>query len=80
MAITMAGRECSVEGCGREGVNKVSYVNARVLEEHGYKLKVYGARPPRRPGYVLLCDEHYKLWKKLFKREEKAERLARKGA
>ncbi len=76
----MALKECSVEGCSKEGVHEISYVNAKVLEEHGLKLKVYHARPPRRPGVVYLCEEHYKLWKKLSKKEHKIEKMLMKGA
>ncbi len=75
----MAKRQCSVVGCDREGVHEISYIHAKVLEDKGFKLEVYGAHPPRRPGYVSLCEEHYKLWKKLWKKEERAERFAKKG-
>lgn len=73
-------RKCSVENCGKEGVHELSYEKAKVLEEQGIKLIVYGARPPRRPGHVYLCDEHYKLWKKLSRKMEKIEKFVRKGA
>ncbi len=72
--------KCSVEGCGGAGEYRVSYLEARVLEEHGYKLRVYHAHPPRRPGVVYLCEEHYRLLKKLRREIEKAERMAMKGA
>ncbi|WFO75326.1 hypothetical protein J4526_09745 [Desulfurococcaceae archaeon MEX13E-LK6-19] len=73
-------KQCSVEGCEKEGVHEISYEKAKILEEQGLKLTVYGARPPRRPGHVYLCEEHYKLWKKLSKKIDKIEKFARKGA
>ncbi len=69
---------CSVEGCGKEAVHELSYNDAKILEGEGLKLKVYHARPPRRPGVVYLCEEHYKLWKKLSKRERKIRELTMK--
>ncbi|MCD6488607.1 MAG: hypothetical protein J7K21_05220 [Desulfurococcales archaeon] len=75
----MAKKKCSIEECNEEGIHEVSYVNAKVLEEKGYKLHVYGAHPPRRPGVIYLCEKHYKLWKKLFKKESKMERFVMKG-
>ncbi len=72
--------QCSVEGCGNPGEHRVSYVEAKVLEEHGYKLKVYHAHPPRRPGVVYLCEEHYKLLKKLRRKLDEIERMALKGS
>jgi hypothetical protein len=72
-------RVCSVEGCGKEAVHELSYNEAKILEEEaGLKLKVYHARPPRRPGIVYLCEEHYKLWKKLSKKERKIRELTLK--
>ncbi|MET1160804.1 MAG: hypothetical protein ABWW65_07580 [Thermoprotei archaeon] len=76
----MARRTCSVEGCDKEGSHELSYLDAKVLEETGIKLVVYHARPPRKPGIVYLCDEHYKLWKKLTKHERKTRELARRGS
>jgi hypothetical protein len=76
----MPSRICSVEGCGKEAVHEVSYSDARILEEKaGLKLKVYHAHPPRRPGIVYLCEEHYKLWKRLSKSERKLKELSMKG-
>ncbi len=75
----MVERVCSVEGCNREAVHEISYLNAKVLEERGLKLKVYHAHPPRKPGVVYLCEEHYKLWKKLTRRESLIEKMVRKG-
>ncbi len=71
----MAERICSVEGCGREAVTEISYDRAKVLEGQGLKLKVYHAHPPRKPGVVYLCEEHYKLWKKLTRRESLVEKM-----
>lgn len=68
---------CSVEGCGRESVREISYLDARILEEKvGLRMRVYRARPPRRPGVVYLCGEHYKLWKKLSRGERKIRELS----
>ncbi len=75
----MAERKCSVEGCDREAVHEISYLNAKPLEEKGFKLKVYHAHPPRKPGVVYLCEEHYKLWKKLTRKEHMVERMVMKG-
>ncbi len=72
-------KKCSVEGCNREPVHELSYVDAKILEEKaGLKLVVYHAKPPRRPGVVYLCEEHYKLWKKLSKHERKIKELTMK--
>lgn len=76
----MSERKCSVEGCGENAVHEISYDRAKVLEEQGLRLQVHGARPPRRPGRVYLCEKHYRLWKKLMKKIDLAEKLARKGA
>ncbi len=68
----MAEKTCSVEGCGKTAARELSYPDAKVLEDKaGLKLKVYHARPPRRPGVVYLCEEHYKLWKRLSREERK---------
>ncbi len=76
----MTAKTCSVEGCEKEALHELSYNEARILEEKaGLKLKVYHARPPRRPGIVYLCEEHYKLWKKLTKQERKAREFAQKA-
>ncbi|ADI32056.1 hypothetical protein [Staphylothermus hellenicus] len=73
-------KTCSVEGCGREAVREISYLDAKILEERaGLKLKVYHAHPPRRPGIVYLCEEHYKLWKKLSREDRKIKELSMKG-
>jgi len=61
------GEQCSVEGCGNNAEYSVSYVEAKVLENQGYKLKQIHGR-------VYLCKKHYKELKKLRKKEEKAER------
>jgi len=74
----MADGKCSVEGCGREGVHKLSYIEGRILEKQGLKLNPIDAAPPRRPGYIYLCEEHYKLWKKMSKRDHLIRNLSRK--
>lgn len=76
----MDSRRCSVEGCNGEGLHRLSYLDARILEKHGLKLNPIDAQPPRRPGYVYLCEEHYKMWRRLSKTERLARDLARKGA
>ncbi len=75
----MAEKTCSVEGCGKPAVTEISYDRVKPLEEKGLKLKVYHAHPPRRPGIVYLCEEHYKLWKKLTKKESMIEKMVHKG-
>lgn len=76
----MTERKCSVEGCSEIGEHELSYTDAKILEEKtGIKLRVLHAHPPRRPGIVYLCGEHYKLWKKLSKEERKIRELALKG-
>ncbi len=73
-------RKCSVEGCDKEAVHEVSYSEAKVLEEEaGLKLTVYHAKPPRRPGVVYLCVDHYKLWKKLTREDRRTRGFALKG-
>jgi len=73
-------RKCSVEGCGEEAVHELSYSNAKILEEQlSIKLTVHHAKPPRRPGVVYLCENHYKLWKKLSRSERRVRELAFKG-
>lgn len=67
----MEDRICSVEGCEEKAVHEVSYDEAKVLENEGLKLKVYHAHPPRKPGVVYLCNNHYKLWKKLSRKDRK---------
>jgi len=80
MGESMAKKPCSVEGCSNESVHELSYVDAKILEEKlGLKLKVYHAHPPRRPGIVYLCEEHYKLWKKLSKPERKIKEMTLKS-
>lgn len=74
----MSTGKCGVNGCGRDAARKVSYLDAKVLEEHGLLLHPVDAAPPRRPGHVYLCEEHYKLWRKLTKRERLLRDLSRK--
>ncbi len=77
---SLASKTCSVEGCGKEAVHELSYSEAKILEEEtGLKLRVYHARPPRRPGIVYLCEEHYKLWKRLTKHERKVKEFVQKA-
>jgi len=77
----MAKKNCGVEGCDNRAEHELSYIDAKVLEEKaGLKLKVYHARPPRRPGVVYLCEEHYKLWKKLSKKERQIKGFTTRGA
>lgn len=73
-------KQCSVKGCSNPGIHEASYSKAKILEKEGLELTVYGARPPRRPGYVYLCDEHYKLLKKIMKKTGKIEKFIRKGS
>jgi hypothetical protein len=73
----MQGKKCSVEGCDREAVHELSYTEAKILEEKaGLKLNPVHAKPPRRPGIVYLCEEHYKLWKKLTRHDRKVRELS----
>ncbi len=68
----MVEKTCSVKDCGKTATRELSYPDAKVLEKKaGLELKIYHARPPRRPGVVYLCEEHYKLWKRLSREERK---------
>ncbi len=58
------GEQCSVNGCNTKAEYSVSYEEARVLENNGYKLRVVHGR-------VYLCRKHYKELKKLKKNESK---------
>jgi len=66
------GQKCSVSGCENASSHSVSYVEAKVLEEKGLKLLPLRNR-------VYLCDEHYKLFKKLRKKIEKYEKWRIRG-
>jgi len=72
-------KKCSVEGCDKQAVTEIGYNRAKLLEDKGFKLKVYHAHPPRKPGVVYLCETHYKLWKKLTKKETMIEKMLQKG-
>lgn len=73
-------KTCSVEGCNGEAEHKVSYVEAKVLEEkEGLKLKVYHSHPPRKQGVVYLCSNHYKLWKKYSRSDRKLRGFVMRG-
>lgn len=61
------GEGCGVEGCGERAVRSLPGEVSAVLERAG--LKVAAKR-----GRVYLCEKHYKSYKKLVKRERKAER------
>ncbi len=66
------GEQCSVVGCENKAEHSVSYEEAKILESHGYKLRVQHNR-------VYLCKEHYKELKKLKKKYEKLEKWRRMG-
>ncbi len=66
------GVKCSVEGCNQRAVRSVSYIEASVLGDEGLKLNSNGRR-------VYLCEQHYKLYKKLKKKKEKLERWRMKA-
>ncbi len=57
------GKLCDVKGCGRPAVRSISGEKARGLDVAPSGRRVY------------LCEEHYKLWKKLTKRDRELDRL-----
>jgi len=66
------GQKCSVNVCENISTHSVSYVEAKILEEKGLKLTPLRSR-------VYLCDEHYKLFKKIRKKIEKYEKWRIRG-
>ncbi|MEM1628239.1 MAG: hypothetical protein QXP02_00415 [Desulfurococcaceae archaeon] len=71
--------KCCIENCNRLGVHKINYNDAKVFSRTGIKFTPVNAKPPRRMGYVYLCEEHYKLWKKLSKNERFIREFVSKG-
>lgn len=65
-------RKCNVEGCGKVSIRSLSYVEARILENQGLKLTPY-------LGRVYLCEKHYKLYKKIRKKEKRLEKWRFRG-
>lgn len=64
------GVKCSVEGCENEAVRSISIEN---FEKSGLKLKLKEGTKR-----VYLCKEHYKEYKKYFRRNVwKVERFMR---
>ncbi len=66
------GQKCSVLGCENASSFSVSYVEAKILEVKKLKLSPIRNR-------VYLCNEHYKLFKKLRKKIEKYEKWRIRG-
>ncbi len=58
------GELCSVDNCSESAIRSISLPEAKILEEKGLKLT-----PSH--GAVYLCKTHYKLFKKLVKKESK---------
>ncbi|RLE89963.1 MAG: hypothetical protein DRN04_15735 [Thermoprotei archaeon] len=66
------GKKCSVNGCEEHAERSLSYVEAKVLEKEGLKLSPH-------LGRVYLCGKHYKLYKKIRKKEKRLEKWRFRG-
>ena len=62
------GARCCVEGCNEKATHSVSFVEAQVLSTQGLRVVSIDGRR------AYLCEKHYKLYKKLKKKQERLER------
>ena len=65
-------KNCSVNGCEEPAETKLRYVEAKDLEKEGLKLSPH-------LGRVYLCGKHYKLYKKIRKKEKRLEKCRFRG-
>ncbi|RLE48690.1 MAG: hypothetical protein DRJ33_08795 [Candidatus Methanomethylicota archaeon] len=61
------GQECSISGCSREAVRSISPSFADALAKAGLSIK-------KGHGRIYLCEEHYKAFKKVRRKEAMLER------
>jgi len=66
------GQECSIIGCSKTAIRSISPSYADVLSKAG--LNVKGGH-----GRIYLCEEHYKAFKKLRKKDAMLERWRMKA-
>lgn len=57
------GKVCDVKGCSKPAVRSISRNKVKGLDVSPSGRRVY------------LCEEHYKLWKKLTKKDRELDRL-----
>ncbi|MGQ4911444.1 MAG: hypothetical protein ACTSV3_02715 [Candidatus Thorarchaeota archaeon] len=68
--MSSSGKICSIVGCNKP--SKRSFATVRITESVTSKgLKIKDARARK----VYLCADHWKIVKKAFKKDTKAERL-----
>jgi len=66
------GQPCSVNGCGKPASRSISPSHEGVLLRLGLRVSRAGRR-------IYLCDEHYKMFKKAHKKEERLEKWRMMG-